>query len=799
MRTPFPGIVVARWNTVVPWTPATTEAAEWTRRRRAARRIADTAREALSDRLFAAAGGLSGSDPERDRLIGIRRRVRAGRALPDGVRLPDWVEEAAAALAAAEEYVRDLDAALAGIVGPALVAERATLLEALAHPALRATAALQSPDLAAALDSHVAGGGAASGSRRRSERRLLDYAYRSMLRTTPFGRLTAVSVIPEGHSAAVDEAGTRAPRTVVHLDFHLQDELRAAAAAGTTSTVRAAASCHRLPDSGVVRFTRVVRGQPQRLTVAETALVRDLLALAELGPVRPATLVEHLAEAGHGDPAALSATVASSVQNGLLVPAPGPGAAPFADSFAGGTPLGDLSVRLAASAGDARDRVLREACSTVSDCAVAVGRPLRPVFYEDALGTAAQAPAVPGDLHARLRPALRAGAVFDRNLDLRLISTALVAARTGDGPLPVVRGARAVVEQAYTVLGLVTERALPERELRRLVSAEYADLVRFRRAVERDVARAAADDPAEIVFPERWIDELMAAAPDVVRSASAVGYAAYVQRSGERLVLNDAYAGSGAMLARFLHPEIEEHAVAIGQLRDAVASWSPRVIQDVDLHGLSVNRVPRLAGEVMTADIWRGLTAQLRPDGLGLEFRTASGESVAPLVFGAGMPERHPHAARLISWNLLGGRLVRTPLHAVHAAHRAEPGPRRSPRLVIGDVVLARQRWTGVEALRDAVRDAGREPAARFRAYTERAHREGLPPAAFVKRDPLVGSREPGAKPLFVDGQSVLSVSTLPERIGDVGNYTHVEECLPLPEPGRAVAEFVAHVDLEEA
>ena len=797
MRTPLPSVTIVRWNTLTPWPTPDAAPATWSDARRKAEQQRAIAREDLVEALFHAAGEFPDGSAGRARLIAARRRIRSGRDADNLAPLPPSTAEAAARFPTASAAIAALDKDLDALIPRALAAERAELTAVLQRPEVHDTALLQSPDLAEALSNQVSAtkAGRLSKSRLRSERRLLDYAYRSTLRTSPYGRLTTIAVIPSGHSPS----GTTSsgPGTVVHLDFHTQDQIRAATS--PPELIRAAASCRRVPDSGKLQFTRIAGGEAQLVTLPETAVVRDLLALTELGPVPPATVVAYLVDAGHGEKHALDAAVATCVSNGLLVPAGAGGAAPLIDSFCANDPLGKISARIASSTGTERATALTTAHRAVEQRAEEAGRPLQPVFYEDALGAASEAPTPPPRMRRRLRPALQMCSVFDRNLDLRLISTALAYKRIGKDAAPLVSTARAVVEQSYTVLGLVSSRTLSHRDLCSLVSSDYADVVAFRQSIEERVAQAAIDEPTEIRIGEQEVTELLSSAPSAVRAFLSVSYAAYAQRCGDRLVLNDAYAGSGAMIARFLHPEIAEHRTAITQMRTAIESWEPRPVQDMDLHSLSVNRVPQLTERCMDAEMWRGLTMRVRPDRMGLSFETAEGEPVAPLVLGAGMPERHPFPIRLIGWNLLGGRLVRTPMHAVHARRLEAGGIHKAPRLVIGDVVAARSRWTGIEELKNTLKTAGRGPADRYRAYTELVGREGLPTLAFVKHDPLVRATEPAPKPLFVDAGSVLSVTTLPERLGGSGRFTHLEECLPTPVPGRAVAEYVVHVDLGDS
>lgn len=178
--------------------------AGWARRVLAAeQRLRDTGQE-LADALQDAVGRNLADDGLRQRLIRLRRDVYNLRpprpADPDQwpvealgahthARLCDWL----AALAA----YRTERAAGSALLERELADRRALLADLADHPDLRGGILLASPSLDQYLSTYLrAGGAAASPSKRtrRVERSLLEYAYRTACKTSPFSRLTTVNV-----------------------------------------------------------------------------------------------------------------------------------------------------------------------------------------------------------------------------------------------------------------------------------------------------------------------------------------------------------------------------------------------------------------------------------------------------------------------------------------------------------------------------------------------------------------------------------------------------------------------------
>ncbi|MEU6564281.1 lantibiotic dehydratase [Nocardia nova] len=737
-------------------------------------------------------------------LVELQRRVRATKSI---ARLPlrplglAEVDDAAGCYQAALDAVAALEGDLATTIEDTYRGERARLAAVLSRPEFADAAAMTSASQFIGIANYVTGPGATKKARK-TEPRLLDLAYRAMLRTTPFGRLTTVGLHRHAEAAPSlwDDDGAEVTR-VVHLDYLQQYTLQSRERPG--DLLRLTHSASRVPDSGVVRYVVAdLDGGSKRVHLPETGFVRALIGLTELGPLRRADIVARLAATLAVPDAKVESAVDGCVRNGLLVACP--------DAFA---PYNSLHADCAAAlpfreiaAATGADRRARIAAAEqhIAERAAALATPLQVAVFEDSIGAATDR-----DLRATtagiegLREGLGLCAVYDRNLDLRLISAAVVRGLLADGDrAPLLSIARSVVENTYSTYQLILERNPRPRDVRKLVPGEhYLDLLEFRRGMDAQfAARIDADpDAGEVHFRPAEAGALLAARPGSLGGLFDHSYAVYLQQSGDRYVLNDAYAGNGSMMARFAHPEIPGHSAVLDTMRANIAAWDAPVRQVGDLHGMSVNQCPALVPDPMTALDWSRLMVRADPDGPGLLFEDADRRPVVPMSFGAGMPERFPYPNRLIAWQFLGGRLLRTPMSARHRrlADRTDgaAGIAPAPRLTVGDVTLARRRWYGLPEL--LARLGAGPHAATFAAF-RRARREfGLPEQFFVKRDPLVIDRADRApKPVFLDTRSVMSVMSAARRLGEPGRFTHIEECLPLPDPGARVCEAVVNEDI---
>ncbi|MGY2060884.1 hypothetical protein ACW9HQ_38960, partial [Nocardia gipuzkoensis] len=285
--------------------------------------------------------------------------------------------------------------------------------------------------------------------------------------------------------------------------------------------------------------------------------------------------------------------------------------------------------------------------------AATVGRPVQPTVYEDSL-----AAPTPADLRTArdsidgFAESLRLRAVYDRTIDLRLISTAAYCELFGaDQEMPLLAVARTLVEKTYTRYQLALREDIAERDLGRLLrSPAYLTLRALRHDIDAAVGgrvRAAAG-AAELRYSPADAAALFATAPEDLDELFELSYSVYLQRFSDGVVVNDGYAGNGSMLARFLHDRIPEHAGALALFRDRIRSWPQPIRQITDLHGMSVNHCPVLTADTVTAAEWSRLRLRVRPGGLGLQILDEDDKPVAPMSFGTGMPERFPYHVRLV-------------------------------------------------------------------------------------------------------------------------------------------------------
>ncbi|MEU6736535.1 lantibiotic dehydratase [Streptomyces physcomitrii] len=191
--------------------------------------------EPLSDLLHQAVGATDTDSEEgaaqRRELLALRRRIHNNRLPADparAVHLLSVVHPAATApVRAWIEGRRKLDrlhAEGAPLLGTELAAARAVLRELLTDPRLRRGLLLASPVLEGQLDGYLrAGERAPNGRTRKMERSVLQYLYRTALKTSPFSTLTGVATgLFAEEPAAPDGAGTAEMRIEEEWTSHVR-------------------------------------------------------------------------------------------------------------------------------------------------------------------------------------------------------------------------------------------------------------------------------------------------------------------------------------------------------------------------------------------------------------------------------------------------------------------------------------------------------------------------------------------------------------------------------------------------
>ncbi|MFH9725801.1 lantibiotic dehydratase [Streptomyces sp. NPDC017254] len=286
-----------------------------------------------------------------------------------------------------------------------------------------------------------------------------------------------------------------------------------------------------------------------------------------------------------------------------------------------------------------------------------------------------------------------------------------------------------------------------------------------------------------------------------------------------RVVLNRSYGGLAFPFSRFTHvydevtgPGVPEGADLSAQLRAELRARQPEgavfaeltggpVTSNLNLHGRMTDHQIVCPGE--TATVPEDARLQLddlylehdeRADRLVLRSRRLDRE-VVPVYLGYLVPVALPEIPRTL---LLLSPSTMTPTDVWGGVPEgpAVDGVTRRPRVVHGDIVLSRRSWTA-DATVLPVRRPGTDEASWYLEWRRWRRAHGLPDQVFatVLRD---GRRAPGAKPVYVDFDSPLSLTAFDALVDrEPGTGVTLREMLPAEDAlhltsaqGRHVAEL---------
>ncbi len=775
-----------------------------------------------SDELYQQIG--QAADDEKRALIALRRAIHNDRlptAVPDGIgpAASRWLELARTRAAVVTTVEDGAEAALAR--------ERAGLAESLGDEDFQRSLALVAPEVHAAAVRYadgVRGGQVLPSSLRKSERGLLQYLTRAMIRTSPLSRFTAVGLChldPAG--VRLDQVKFTGATPFVTVDLVMLNYVAGGLVAGPETAesptgaeptgadeyIQPSPQLRIDPDETKVIFSREVDGKVRVRAVPLTAQVDLVIELTSLGPRRLSAVARDLAER-----AACSAESAASVIRklliaGMLVAAPG------AEEIIP-NPLRELSRRVppeqstallslmsrldqAATVSPAeRPVVLTDIAAITTGLSRAARRPALLQVNEDYIVTphAVSTAGYRGALRD-LGVAIQALSVNDRLHDFRALLTAAFVERFGTGAsVHLTSNAKSLMTTVYRRFPSLTESTANEvgpadgslaklfdlrRQLSELVLAEYA-----RHAGEPEINSPAADLAAVVAdLPARF-------------RASPLSYGVLVQPWQDNLVFNDALAGHGILFGRFLGADRslggragERHAQ---RMLARYGADGVRVVEDRGLHRLNVNARPPILDDRLYPDDWYGLRLGHDADTDRLWILDPGGRRIRVLTFGTGHPELYPPPLRIATW--LEG-CARVPVPFPDEFYRAAAADRdrtwSCPRLRAGSVILSRRRWYGHEELDRAV--AARGDAERLTALARWRAAHEVPEEVMVKTPVGPGGFTPGSrsrrdKPQYIDLSSGLFARVLPrllERRGD----GYLEEALPRIGDSQHVFEWV--------
>ncbi|MFF6996713.1 lantibiotic dehydratase [Streptomyces sp. NPDC008313] len=493
---------------------------------------------------------------------------------------------------------------------------------------------------------------------------------------------------------------------------------------------------------------------------------------------------------------------------------------PWADSVADGldAPAACLAAYPEAGLAERRDllRSLRERLLDVQRALGAVDPVLpRTLLYED-VSAGDAVTAGPGLLGGRTGRALRRVEgilpLFDLTLPHRIVLHGFFLARYGRGGrcddlLGLVHDFHEDLFDQY--LSFTATRSpfdadgayVPEENwlgqpaMRRLDEARRRFTAGMRAAWERDAGEEELRLPDELL--SGVAAELVPPAQDFVPQSHHLQID--LREGRHRVVLNRSYGGLAFPFSRFTHaydggPDGAGEPGLSERLREELRERQPEgavfaeltggpVTSNLNLHGRLTDHQIVCPGETSTVpeearldldDLY--LVHEEDTDRLTLRSKRL-GRRVIPVYLGYLVPVALPEIPRTLLL-LSPSTMAPADVWGGVPTGPAADGVTRRPRVVHGDVVLARRAWTAETPVLP-VRRPGADEAGWWLAWRRWQRTHGLPDRVFAtpQRD---GRRVPGAKPLYVDFASPLSLTAFDSLLDrDPGSRVVLREMLP--------------------
>ncbi|MFJ9433242.1 lantibiotic dehydratase [Streptomyces sp. NPDC101490] len=801
-----------------------------------------TAAASASDELYERIGAAADDDAARRELIALRRSVHNDKAPK---RTPETAGPATGAWLAAR---RDRDHARAELVArypDAAERERGVLAGLLGDPDLLRSLALVAPEVHQEAERYraaVHAPGKVPARSRKSERGLIQYVTRAMVRTSPLARFTAVGIAePDPAAPGPDETGFPGATAFPGLDRVMLNYVVGGLPDPSGLPLEQLwiglpPTSAPDPAAGKLFFLKPGPEGMRRAAVSLGGPAGDLLDAVGMGPRPFPSVVAHVARRSGRAPGEAAQAVRGAVAQGLLCTFheaedgstaytelltpddPRPAVRELTDRVKAGLPA------FTAAPAAARGAALAELRGALGELSHAAGRPAHVTVEEDYVMPPLKVATEPWKESLKdLGPAVELLTVFDWLHDVRVLMTAAFVERFGPGAnVP-------LAEHAPFVVGEVSRRAAAMAAVygpdgpgdpAALKGIGPADgslerVYEIRREVTEAVhaligqAVARGDDTLRISPAE--VAGLTAALPERFRRDPLI-YGVLLQRGDGHLVLNDGLPGHGMLYARFLDADRRLGGRALPRLADHVRRVyghdGARVTEDLGLHRLNVNaHAPVLPGG-LTPDDWFGLRLAHDPETDSLRVEDADGAPLRVLPLGTGHPGLFPPPLSVASGLAISGRLFNALPNSWHAATPWDrSATRTAPRMAVGDVLIGRRRWYGGEELGTALA-AGPEEHERLLALTAWRARHGVPEEVVVKTVPEdegplsvgapdIQSKRLQQKPQYVDLSSALGVRVLPrmlERRGADTGGSYLEEALPGVADGTHATEWVVEV-----
>lgn len=796
------------------------------------------------DQLYELAGRLSGK--ERHRVLMLRRAIYNDRS--PGTAAATWPDAVAGWLAEHEAAGRAEAAVRAGYDG-FLGAERSAMADAIGDESLQLGLALNAPQALDAVARYRHRADAPTARERKSERGIVQYLTRAMVRTSPLSWFTAIG-FGVWSAAGIPLDSPRFDRRVARSAITVDRALFSNAITGLTppvpGAVAAVLACNstlRVTGTGV-RFQRWAQGRIHLVETPLTQQLRVLLLVTQMGPLPAPVLAEQVAlrlgvTAQAGARLAASAAAAQILVAGPAFDSQAADPLPPARDLLGprhpGTALLSAMQREmteVASGSVPRRRAALARLEVIGDRINQLSsRPAQMHLNEDVLlpTVAVTDRGYQAALHD-LADVAELAHVFDPYLLTRCLLTAAFTDRFGVG------GSATLVDCADDLGRDISARArlIKGGGREQWSQAGGEDLARL--LTVREQARAAITGEIEagrgeeeVWVPAGRLRALAAGLPDRLRDRPA-SYGLLVQPAGGRLVLNGCYSGHNLLGMRFLgkarhcgHAAVEEPGMAGTPLTGCVSERVRRLfgadgvtlLEDYGLHGSNLNHRVRLLPDLLTPADWLGISLVHDPRRDGLSLTMADGTPVRILYSGMRWIQTLPLPLRIAIWLTDSGHVALDPVGwarrvALRADHEGAPltaGEPTSgyPRLVAGAVVISRRRWYPGSDFASAL--AVPDEAGRLLAITRWRAAHGVSEEVVVKTVRELGpDADPATvldryqrmrrqgKPQYADLASALMIRVLP-RLLERHGPGFVEEALPGLSAGGHAFEWVIEYD----
>ncbi|MFG3036143.1 hypothetical protein ACGFYZ_04490 [Streptomyces sp. NPDC048330] len=796
---------------------------------------------AASDELYERIGAAA-DDDERRELVALRRSVHNGK-LPR--KTPEQAAPALTAWLDARAARDRIRAELVAGYPDAAEREREVLAGLLGDPDLLRSLALVAPEVHQEAERYraaVAAPGRVTSKTRKSERGLIQYVTRAMVRTSPLARFTAVGIAePDPAAPGPDEAGFPGAVAFPGLDRVMLNYVVGGLpdpADRPLDDLWIGLPPTSAPDpaTGKLFFLKAAPEGMRRAAVSLDGPAGDLLDAVSMGPRPFPSVVAHVAERSGRTPEDAGRQVRGAVEQGLLCTFheaedgsadyeallspddPRPRTKELTDRVKAGLPA------FTAAPAAERGAALAELRGALGELSHAAGRPAHVTVEEDYVMPPLAVDTEPWRKSLEdLGPAVELLTVFDWLHDVRVLMTAAFVERFGAGAnVPLAAHAPFVVgevsRRAAAMAAVYGPDGPGDPSALQGIGPADGSLERIYR-LRRDVTEAVHDligkavengEPTLRISPAE-VAGLTAELPERFRRDPLI-YGVLLQRGDGHLVLNDGLPGHGMLYARFLEADRRMGGRALPRLADHVRRVygydGARVTEDLGLHRLNVNaHTPVLPGG-LTPDDWFGLRLAHDPETDALRVEDADGAPLRVLPLGTGHPGLFPPPLSVASGLAISGRLFNALPNSWHAATPWDrKTTRTAPRMAVGDVLIGRRRWYGGEELGTALA-AGPEEHERHLALNAWRARHGVPEEVVIKTVPEdegplsvgapdVQSKRLQQKPQYADLGSALGARVLPrmlERRGADTGGSYLEEALPGVVDGTHATEWVVEV-----